>query len=746
MGRLGKPLFAAFCVAPSLCAPAWADFSASLAGSSAEFAAAGTADLLTIRLDPTTGRLRHNRFTAGDPGFASDFDFDSTRLGIQWLSPGDAVIIRIAGASQLVDLVVDDAAATLAGVCTIADRAVEHLFGGSVRIEYETIRTVTLRCGSAADILTVESTAGVADRVVVDGGAGADVIVLADLTNSLDALTTPIDVLGGAGADGLTLVDERPGADAVAYQIDAGGVSRSLAAAQLRIDLPGDDVEDLRILAGAGADRFLIDSLPPGIAAGSVVVECGAGDDDVAIEDSAATVRGITAPLAIDGGPGSNRLTVVDSGETVAKTLTVSSTRLGLGVDDAFFPPGGWLEYANIADLEVRLGAGKDDIHVSPSATAAIRLVDADPAPGPLFDGDRIDVVTAGAADPVVASPGVGHIRYSFADRRDVDFIGFERMRPGGTIRGLVFLDRNGDGVRQPDEPPQPFAAVALSIDGLPATAWGRVADADGAFEFPDLIPAEYRLAALPFAGHAPSTPDALVPLEIEQVVEDVRLGLRLVAGGSVSGLVFNDADFSGSLTGSETGLAQAVVFADLNGDAALNAHEPRLVTPADGSFLLTFPEDTAGSLLVIGPSGYVTTTPGAPFDVRSGGSLSGIRLGLALHPVPPADGGGSGGGSGDTGGGGSTPPGDGGGSSGGGSGGGASGGTAPDGGGSASGGGSNADNPDSPLPDGPDDSALDNPDVIARRCASCGNLGLLGWVSLLIPLAAIRATSRRRR
>lgn len=745
MGRLGKALFAAFCVAPSLSAPARADFSASLAGSAAEFVAAGAADLLAIRLDPVTGRLRHNRFTAGDAGFASDFDFDSTRLGIQWLSPGDAVVIRITGTSHLVDLVIDDSAATLAGVCAVTDHAVEDVFGGAVRVEYDAVRTVTLRCGSAADILTVESTAGVGERVVVDGGAGADVIVLADLTNALDALTVPIDVRGGDGADGLTLVDERPGADAVAYRIDAGGISRSLAAAHLRIDLPGGDVEELRILAGAGADTFLIESVPPGIAAGSVVVECGDGDDDISIGDSAATVRGITAPLAIDGGAGSNRLTVVDSGEAVAKTLTISSTRLGVGVDDAFFPPGGWVGYANMADLEVRLGAGRDDVHVSPSATAAIRLVDIDPAPGPLFDGDRIDVITAGAADSVIASPAVGHIRYSFADRRDVDFIGFERMRPGGTIRGLVFLDRNGDGVRQPDEPPQPFAAVALSIDGLPATAWGRVTDAEGVFEFPDLIPADFRLAALPFAGHAPSTPDALIPLAIEQVVQDVRLGLRLVTGGTVSGIVFNDADFSGSLTGSETGLAQAVVFADLNGDARLNADEPHAVTQTDGAFLLTFALDTAGTLLVIGPSGYVTTTPGAPFDVRSGEALSGLRLGLALHPVPPGNGGGSGGGSSDGGGGGSTPPGDGGGSAGGASGGGASGGSPADGGGSTQDDPSNADGSDTPRPDDSADGALDNPDVIARRCASCGNLGLLGWVSLLIPLAALRAANRRR-
>src|SRR5262245_60108742 len=52
----------------------------------------------TLAFDSSGGNLSHNRFTAGDPGFESDQDFDSTQSGVQTLlADGSASVTVNAG-------------------------------------------------------------------------------------------------------------------------------------------------------------------------------------------------------------------------------------------------------------------------------------------------------------------------------------------------------------------------------------------------------------------------------------------------------------------------------------------------------------------------------------------------------------------------------------------------------------------------------------------------------------------------
>lgn len=748
MFRLGRKSHCVAAAALALTVRASAGFTATLNNAHAQFVADQDGGAVALTIDPASHRLRHNRFFAGDPGFASDFDFDSTRLGVQSLKAGPAASIEITAGAAPVTLLADDSSAALGAVYSLIDHAVTGGFGG-VEISYDSIAALTLRCGGADDIVSVMSTAGIAESALVDAGDGSDMIVLGDAANSLDFLTIPIDLRGGSGRDGLLVLDQGAPYDPAEYHLTAERLSRQVGGAAAVVGLGAGDVEDLLLFSSAGAATINVESLPLGTASGSVLIAGGAGDDEIRIGDAAGTVRGVIAPLIVDAGGGSNHLVILNTGEVQAGTLTISSTRCGVGVDDDFFPLGGYVEYSNISLLEFRLGPGKDDVHVSPSAVAAIRIADAGSAPGPLFPGDRIEVLTQGTNGVTIASPEPAHLRYTFADRRDVDFIGFERMRPGGAIRGVAFQDLNGDGIRQADEPPQALAAVALSIDGFPATAWGRVTNADGTFEFTDLIPADYLVTVLPAGDLVPSAGPIPVALALEQSVDSVELGLSVIPGGTISGVVFADADFSGTFDAVESGLSDAVVFADLNGDEVLNADEPRAVTSAAGSFTLDFAEDSTGTLLAIGPGGYVATTPGPAFSVSHGESITGLQIGLALYPANDntnAPGGSSGasadgnanssgsdagddaatdaGSAADAN---SSTPGD------------SSGGGSPRGDADAAAGSASGSADATPGDSG--DSAFDAPDSIARRCAGCGQLGLLGWVALLMPLGLLRRT-----
>ncbi len=57
----------------------------------------GTTNAETLVVTESSGMLRHNRFDAGDVGFASAFDFNSTVAGDQTLAVGSASIVNVTG-------------------------------------------------------------------------------------------------------------------------------------------------------------------------------------------------------------------------------------------------------------------------------------------------------------------------------------------------------------------------------------------------------------------------------------------------------------------------------------------------------------------------------------------------------------------------------------------------------------------------------------------------------------------------
>jgi hypothetical protein len=72
-----------------------AAYTSTIVGSTATMTGDASGDTLTIT--QSGGLFRHNRFTAGDPGFNSDFDFDSVTAGDQTLASASGVININAG-------------------------------------------------------------------------------------------------------------------------------------------------------------------------------------------------------------------------------------------------------------------------------------------------------------------------------------------------------------------------------------------------------------------------------------------------------------------------------------------------------------------------------------------------------------------------------------------------------------------------------------------------------------------------
>jgi hypothetical protein len=194
-------------------------FTASLAGTTATFT--GTVGANSIVFDQSGGLLRHNRFTAGDAGFFSDFDFSTTVAGDQTLSASSAAVTIVVNGNDRDDQVVigtnaapastlatsfqingqgggdslvvnDSGSATGRAINLNAAFSIVSGFGG--QITYGTLESLALFAGSGADTINISGTATAPTSINAGGGD--------DTVNFANAATLSGGLLdGGGGTD-----------------------------------------------------------------------------------------------------------------------------------------------------------------------------------------------------------------------------------------------------------------------------------------------------------------------------------------------------------------------------------------------------------------------------------------------------------------------------------------------------------------------------------------------------------------
>ncbi len=162
----------------------------------------GTSAAESIAIDQSGGLLRHNRFSAGDSGFSSEFDFNSTVAGDQTLSatnPSVNIIINAGGgddtfkvgsavrpASLLVasfvfngeggnnQATLDDTANDVGRIVVITPNTVAGL-GGLVTLT--DLQSLTIHGGSGGDQFQV---LGTSDATSINAGGGDDSVIFSD--------------------------------------------------------------------------------------------------------------------------------------------------------------------------------------------------------------------------------------------------------------------------------------------------------------------------------------------------------------------------------------------------------------------------------------------------------------------------------------------------------------------------------------------------------------------------------------
>ena len=196
-----------------------------------------------------------------------------------------------------------------------------------------------------------------------------------------------------------------------------------------------------------------------------------------------------------------------------------------------------------------------------------------------------------------------------------VDGIDFgNHLRRPGSAHGLKWMDRNGNGQRDPNEPGLPGVTIYSDLnfngvldEGEPRTVTmdddpSTFQDETGHYWLEDLVPGLHVIREvvpdgfiqtfpprfrfdvgavepllLPFPGDA-----HVIHVEPGQAVENLDFGNRRIEPGSVHGTKWADRNGNGQRDNNEPGLAGVLIFSDLNGNTRLDDDEPRTRTMED--------------------------------------------------------------------------------------------------------------------------------------------------------------------
>jgi FG-GAP-like repeat/RTX calcium-binding nonapeptide repeat (4 copies) len=236
---------------------------------------AGDASNDTLEISAVDGLLKHNRFTVGDAGFESDFDFDSFAAGVQTV-PAEAsriVTINLGLGNDTVILGSDGRADRLNAMFGVLNTGAD---GDTLRID-QSARTDPVNLTTSGNLtigtgINVSRSGDVFGTLAVLTGSGADTVSLAGVlaatstvvtTNDGDdivtgpSVTTQLVLDGGGGNNRLiggTQSDILTGGDGN-DQLTGGNGSDILFGGAGNDLLVGGDGNDI-IFAGAGLDKI----------------------------------------------------------------------------------------------------------------------------------------------------------------------------------------------------------------------------------------------------------------------------------------------------------------------------------------------------------------------------------------------------------------------------------------------------------------------------------------------------------
>jgi hypothetical protein len=312
----------------------------------------------TFNVDATTGTLNLYGNAGNDK-----FNFGSlmpTTGGTVNNIAGQVNIYGGTGSSDTVN--VDDTGDATNNTGTLTSTTLAGLgFGNG--IYYKTIETLNINLGSGGDTFNVQST-NAATVTILNTGAGTNIVNVGSLAPATGGIVD--NILGsltvnGSGTDTMNVDDTGSSGGKTGLLISTTLTGLAMGASGIAYS----GLKYLNINLGSGGNTFNVQSTN---SATTTTLNTGTGTNTVNIGSLAPAGNGILdnvqGALTVVGS-GTDTLNMDDTGNTIGKTGTLTSTTLtGLAMGT------GGITYSGLATLNISLGSGNDTLLIISTATA----------------------------------------------------------------------------------------------------------------------------------------------------------------------------------------------------------------------------------------------------------------------------------------------------------------------------------------------------------------------------------------
>ncbi len=198
------------------------------------------------------------------------------------------------------------------------------------------------------------------------------------------------------------------------------------------------------------------------------------------------------------------------------------------------------------------------------------------------------------------------------------------QLRSDAAIGGVIFVDRDQDGVRDPGEEGLPGITVYLDVDhsgsltpGDPAVVtsvdhfYTPDVDEAGSYRFEKLAGGTYvvRQIVPPELDSPGSEVEHTIVVGPSDDISDLELGDEY-RPSEIHGFQYEDVNGNHVRDAGEPGLEGVTIFLDLNRNNVLDVGEPTTLTLADGSYEFVGLEAGAYVVREVVPDGFVQTFP----------------------------------------------------------------------------------------------------------------------------------------
>ena len=238
--------------------------------------------------------------------------------------------------------------------------------------------------------------------------------------------------------------------------------------------------------------------------------------------------------------------------------------------------------------------------------------------------GDYTVVVGADPNGGDLTTSGNVNITITPGNNTEVDF-GFDT--PAGTVTGIVFNDKNGNGIQDPGEEGLPGISVSIIDSNTGQVIATTITDENGNYTFDNVPTGEYNvIVGEGPEGTKPSTPTSQTITVENNSTTNVEFGFE-PQEGTITGIVFDDQNGNGIQDPGENGLSGiTVTITDENGNVIET-------TTTDNNGNYTFENVPVGNYNVVigeGPEGTKPSTPTSQTITVTHNTTSTVEFGFA--------------------------------------------------------------------------------------------------------------------